>query len=428
MTTTSDTVLGPVLRQEQDAVRCPYPHYARLREEAPVHHDAERDIYVVTRHEDIEKVNTQPRLFSNQNPMGPTVAGAIAALERVLPKTSPEFAQRAAVVMRRGDVLFTQDPPDHSRHRRILNRALTPRAVARIEPDIRAGCHELVDAFAGDGRVDLVPAFSSPAPIRALAQLLGVPAERSADFARWADAINASIGTAMTDDDVLAALEAQMDFWAFFEAELEHRREHPGEDLLSAVAHARSEGEEPLTLNQMVGFCSQLIGAGADTTTKQLSAFVHMLCRDEALMARARARPGDLPAMLEECLRLESPVQGLFRVATADTELGGVPIPAGAHVWVVYASGNRDESVFDRPDEFDADRSRLRSHLAFGHGPHSCIGAPLARAVSRVGAEVLLERLDDLRLADPDFVPRYDPSYVMHGMQSLPLTFTARPH
>ena len=143
-------------------------------------------------------------------------------------------------------------------------------------------------------------------------------------------------------------------------------------------------------------------------------------------MAQVRARPEELGRYLEEALRLESPVQGLFRVATADTELGGVVIPAGAHVWVVYASGNRDEEVFAAPDTFDPSRERLRSHQAFGHGPHSCIGAPLARSVARIAFEVLLERLDDIALAEPGFVPRYDPSYVMHGMQHLPLIFTAR--
>lgn len=190
------------------------------------------------------------------------------------------------------------------------------------------------------------------------------------------------------------------------------------------MAHARSEGDEPLTLNEMVGFCSQLIGAGADTTTKQISSAMLMLCRDDELMTRVRSDFELLPRFLEESLRLESPVQGLFRVATCEVEVGGVTIPAGAHVWVVYASGNRDESVFDRPDELDVDRERLRSHLAFGHGPHSCIGAPLARAVSRIGFEVLLGRLDDIRLADDGFVPDFDPSYIMHGMRSLPLRVT----
>lgn len=426
MTTTENRPTKPVFDQEQDAMRCPYPHYAALRRTAPVYHDPEYDIYVVSRHADIEKVNTQPRLFSNQNPMGPTVSGAIAAITRAMTDVTPEFAERVRVVMSRGDVLFTQDPPDHSRHRRILNKALTPRSVATIEPQIRQMCHDLIDTFAGEGEVDLVPAFCSPAPIHALATLLGVPLENSKDFARWADAINSAIGTQMSDEELLGTLETQIEFWTFFENEIADRADNPRDDLLTAVVQARNEGDAPLTPNEMVGFCSQLIGAGADTTTKLISSFMLMLCEDPELMGRLRERPEDIPRCLEEGLRLESPVQGLFRVATADTELGGVPIPKGAHVWVVYASGNRDDSVFDRPEEFDAERERLRSHQAFGHGPHSCIGAPLARAVARIGFETLLERLDGIRLAEPGFVPRYDPSYVMHGMQSLPLLFTAR--
>jgi len=426
MTTTENRPTKPVFDRDQDAMRCPYSHYEELRRTAPVFHDPEYDIYVVSRHADIEKVNTQPRLFSSQNPMGPTVSGAIAAITRAMTDVTPEFAERVRVVMSRGDVLFTKDPPDHSRHRRILNKALTPRSVARIEPRIRQMCHDLIDLFPAGGTVDLVPAFCSPAPIHALATLLGVPLAHSTDFARWADAINSTIGTQMSDEELLGTLETQIEFWTFFENEIADRAENPHDDLLTAVVQARNEGDTPLTPNEMVGFCSQLIGAGADTTSKLISSFMLRLCEDPGLMVRLRAHPEDLPRSLEEGLRLESPVQGLFRVATAATELGGVAIPDGAHVWVVYASGNRDDAVFDRPDEFDADRDRLRAHQAFGHGPHSCIGAPLARAVARIAFEVLLERLDDIELADPAFVPRFDPSYVMHGMQSLPLRFTTR--
>lgn len=423
---TGDRPTTPVFSQDQEAMRCPYPHYEQLRRTAPVYHDPEYDIYVVTRHADIEKVNTQPKLFSNENPMGPTVSEAIAAVGRAMTDVTPEFAERVRVVMSRGDVLFTQDPPRHSRHRRILNKALTPRSVARIEPQIRRMCHDLVDQFAVEGEVDLVPAFCSPAPIHALATLLGVPVEHSGDFKRWADAINAALGTSMTDAQLLEALETQIEFWTFFEDEVADRRQNPKDDLITAVVQARNEGDEPLTPNEMVGFFSQLIGAGADTTSKLLSSFMLMLCHDPELMSRVRTDPEQLPRSLEEALRLESPVQGLFRVATEDTAIGGVAIPKGADVWVVYASGNRDDEIFRCPENYDPERERLRSHLAFGHGPHSCIGAPLARAVARIGFEVLLERLDDIRLAEHGFVPHYDPSYIMHGMQSLPLVFRCR--
>jgi cytochrome P450 len=426
MTSTMTNPITPVLTQQQEAMRCPYPHYAELRESAPVFYDEQHNVYVVTRHADIQKVNNQPRLFSSQCPMGPTVADAVAAVQRALTGATPEFIDRVRVVVGRGDVLFTQDPPGHSRHRRILNKALTPRAVAQIEPDIRAMCHALVDKFVDAGQVDLIPEFCSPAPIHALSKLLGVPVERTPDFERWTAALNAPIGTSMSDEELIATLTEQIEFWTFVESEVSRRLEHPTDDLISAVAHARSDGDQPLTINEMVGFSSQLITAGADTTTKQISSFMLMLCRDPGLMAEVRSNIDDLPRYLEEGLRLESPVQGLFRVATEDTELGGVPIPAGAMVWVVYGSGNRDNSVFDRPDEFDADRDKLRTHLAFGHGPHTCIGAPLARAVSRIAFEVLFERLDDIQLRDDRFVPEFYPSYIMHGMKSLPVTFTAR--
>jgi cytochrome P450 len=413
--------LRPLFACEQDAIRCPYPHYAPLRAAGPVWYDAEHDVYVVSRYEDIERVNTQPRLYSNRNPMGPTVLAAISGMQRVLAGLEPELAARAGVVMTRGGVLFLADPPAHTRHRQILNRALTPTAVGRLEEAIRGACRELVDAFPTDGRVDLVAAYATPAPIRALALLLDVPSARGADFARWANAINASIGANMTDAQILATIRVQMEFWEFFEQELERRGAAPGHDLLSTLVAAARDGDPPLTRDEMVGFCSQLIGAGADTTTKLISSAMLQLCSRPALLARLRARPADIPAFLEESLRYDAPVQGLFRVATADTELGGVRIPAGAHVWVLYGSGNRDESVYAAPDDLDPDRPGLRSHLAFGYGPHFCIGAPLARAVARIAFEVLLERSSVIALQDPAFVPVYEPSYVMHGMRTLPV-------
>lgn len=419
--------LAPLIACDQAALRCPYPQYARLRAAGPVWYDAAHDLYVVSRHADIERVNTQPTLYSNRNPMGPTVSAAIAAVTRVLANASPALAAKAAMVLRRGGVLFVADPPDHTRHRQVVNRALTPGAVARIEAPIRAACHELIDAFPAAGPLDLAPAYATPAPIRALALLLDVPAERGRDFVRWANAINASIGAEQSDAQVLAGLEAQIEFWEFFERELDRREREPGRDLLSVLVAAGRDGAQPLTREEMIGFCSQFIGAGADTTTKLISSAALQLCQRPELLARLRATPAAIPAFLEESLRYDAPVHGLFRVTTADTELGGVRIPAGSHVWVVYASGNHDESVYQDPERLDPDRPGIRSHLAFGYGPHFCIGAPLARAVARIAFEVLLERVPDFALTDPGFVPTYEPSYVMHGMRSLPLTVRTRP-
>lgn len=423
--TTQSTPLTPLFEQQQDAIRCPYPSYAELRATAPVFHDPVHDIYVVTRHADIERVTTQPQLFSNQNPMGPTVAEAVGALGRVLANASADVLERVQIAVSKGEVLLTRDPPEHTRHRRIINRALTPRAVSRIEPEIRAMCHSLIDDFIDAGEVDLVPAYCTPAPIFALATLLGVPTERSKDFSRWAQALTAAIGTSMTDEALLANVQDQIEVWDFAEAEIADRRVNPREDLFTAIAKAGRQDDAPLTDNETIGLCVQLIAAGSDTTTKHMAAFALMLCRDKDLVARVRNNRDDLSLYLEECLRIESPVQGLFRVATEDTELGGVAIPKGAYVWMVFASGNRDERVFDQPDTYNPFRDRSRPHQAFGHGPHTCPGSPVARTVARLAFDVLFERLDDINLKDPEFMPMYDPSYVMHGIRSLPVTFRA---
>jgi cytochrome P450 len=251
--------------------------------------------------------------------------------------------------------------------------------------------------------------------------LLGVPLARSDDFQRWATAINATIGTALTDAELLAAVEAQMEFWDFFTGEIEARQNSPGTDLLSAVTQASSGTDTPLTRDEMVGFCTQLVGAGADTTTKLISTALLLLARDTNLQTQLRATPAEIPAFLEEVLRLEPPVQGMFRVATRNVELAGAQIPAGALVWSLYGAGNRDASVFPEPDTLDWHRDNLRQHLSFGHGPHLCIGANLARAVARIAVRTLLAEFRHIELADPAFVPDYEPSYVMHGMKALPL-------
>jgi cytochrome P450 len=415
------SAIKPLLDLAARALDCPYPYYAQLRQGPAVAYDADHNIYIVSHYADVININTRPQVFSNRNPMGPAITAALERLGRVLATRPASFQERAMTVLRRGDVLFTADPPEHSRHRKILNKALTPTAIRGIEPRITAHCAGLLAGIAVDTATDLLPAFAIPAPVYALASLLGVPIDRAADFFRWAGAINATIGTALDDDALLAAIEAQMEFWSYFEAQIEQRRMAPRDDLISAVTQARGDDGQPLTLNEMVGICSQLVGAGADTTTKLIANTAYRVCLDLPLQSRLRADPALLPACLEEMLRLEPPVQGMFRVATQDFKLAEQVIPAGALVWSLYASANRDEAVFCRPDEIKLERENLRAHLSFGHGPHICIGASLARSVARIAIDALLRRFDSIELAQADFVPSYEPSYIMRGMKALPV-------
>lgn len=406
---------------DPQVVACPYAAHRTVRERAAVVYDPTLDLFVVTRHATIVEVNSQAARFSNCNPMGPAITDALARIGRVLASRPADFQARAMTVLQRGNVLFTADPPEHTRHRRVLNSALTPSAVSRIEPLIEADCLRLCEALNLAGPVDVVRDYATPAPILALAHLLGMPESMAPHFYEWATAINATIGSALTDEGLLAALEKQIEFWDFFERALQERAGSAGSDLLSRIAGASSREAEPLSVEQQVGFCAQLIGAGADTTTKLLAQALLTLARDPALAGSLRHEPALIPAFLEETLRLEPPVQGMFRVATGEFEVEGTQIPAGATLWCLYASGNRDPEVFDTPDQLDLGRANLRQHLAFGTGPHVCIGANLARSVARIALSTFLERFKTVELADPGFVPAYEPSYVMHGFASMPL-------
>jgi len=423
--TEDPTVLDDILDLEPDTVRCPYDTYRALRETAPVYWDERAEFFVVTRYEEAQQVTSSPDLFSNVNPMGPSIYEAAAVMEKAVPD-APAEARRAADFNRhRGSVLFTADPPAHTRHRKLINRALTPRAVTKFEPEIERLCHTLVDRFDGSGRVEIVSEYAGYVPVLAVAQLLDIPEEHTEDFIRMADSIISPLGSSMTTEQVHACLVDQSRFFTYFTELIEKRRTAPGDDMLSAIIHARADDAEPFTLEETLGLASQLLAAGLDTTNKLIATAVLRLCEDPYLMTTVRADMGLVPKLLEEVLRLESPVQGLFRTATADTELAGVRIPRGSMVWVVYASANRDEAVFTAPDEVELERPNMRSHMAFGHGPHFCIGAPLARAEARIALEVLLERLDDIRIDDGVGVS-FLPSYVMHGVQKLGLRFVPR--
>jgi cytochrome P450 len=216
-----------------------------------------------------------------------------------------------------------------------------------------------------------------------------------------------------------------MAFFEYMQGKVDQRRVEPKADLITDVVEARLDGE-PLRDDEMLAMFSQFMVAGNETTTKLIASSVRILCEQPELMERLRDDPSLIPGYVEEALRLEAPVQGLYRMATTDTEVGGVPIAAGSHLMVVYAAGNRDDKTFASPEAADPTRTNAMKHLAFGHGEHYCLGAALARAEGRIAIETLLERLDDIRIAVPVESLEYEPSYVLHGLKQLRLTFRPR--
>ena len=418
-----------VFALEPHALRCPYPHYDRVREEQPVVYVPEIECWLVTRYADIVQVARNPQTFSSLMPTGPVLARQQTEAVHALLSDEPELAERLKRLRGGVRVLLSADPPDHVRQRKLVNRAFTPPKVKALEPRITEVANQLVDAFAPRGRAELVHEYGVLLPLTIIAECLGVPDADLPQFKQWSDDFVAVIGNhAMSRDQLRSLLLSQYEFYEYFGTKVAERRADPRTDLISDLVEARID-DEPLRDEEVLAMLNQFLVAGNETTTKLIASSVRLLLQEPERMAALRADPEAIAAFVEEALRLEPPVQGLYRTAVTDTEVGGVPIGAGQHLMLVYAAGNRDAARFAQPACLDPDRPHLMSHLAFGSGEHFCLGAALARAEGRIALEVLLDRLDDLRPDDGVDLDRldYEASYVLHGIRRLPVAFTARP-
>jgi cytochrome P450 len=411
---------------DPEAIRCPYPAFAKLRAEAPVHFVEETGVYLVTRYADVMRVVRDPETFSSRMPTGPH---AVIELQRIIGELAAESQEIRDLLAdtRMGGripVLLGADPPDHPRQRMLVNRAFSPPRVKQIEGSIREICDRLIDGFIADGRVELVTQFAVPLPLTVIAGALGVPDDDLGTFKRWSDDFVVLVGNHKPPKERIADyLRSRSEFGEYFAAKIAERRADPQDDLISDVVTARIDGQA-LSEEEMLGMFSQFLVAGNETTTKHLTATMWLLCEHPETLAMVQDDLSLVGNLVEESLRLETPVQGLYRTANRDTEIGGVPIPEGAHVMVMYAAGNRDEAQYSAPDDFDVCRANAKTHLAFSQGPHFCLGAALARSESRIALETLLGRLHDIRLA-PGNTFEMEPTYVLHGFKELHLEFTA---
>ena len=410
-----------LFRLEQDAVGCPYPIFERLRQESPVVWVDEIESFVVTRYEDIAHVLRHPELFSSSLATGPVLARQMAAGLETLAGDAHRGMEQVLRRVNRGrtKVLLSADPPLHRRQRNLVNRSFTQRRVREWEGAIRSIAEGLVDDFPAEGPVEFVQAFAVPLPLSVIADRLGVPRSDMAAFKRWSDDFTVAIGNHQLDADQLAAmLVSQAEFFEYFEAMVDERRQHPADDLLSQLANARLADGDELTLPELLGMLNQFLVAGNETTTKLLAFSLRRLAEDPQLADRLRQQPQLIEPFVEEMLRLESPVQGLYRQAVEDCTVDGVEIPAGSSLWLAYASANHDEGVFTCPEQVDLERSFSQPHLAFGFGEHFCLGAALARAEARIGIGVLLQKLDAIK-ADERNGFLCESSYVLHGLREL---------
>lgn len=379
----------------------PYPYYLELRRRAPVYQVDGAGLWVVSRYDDVVFVVKHHELFSSA-PMN------FQAVREGF------FSASAATII-------GADPPAHTRLRTLVNRGFTPRRIADLEPRIRAIADELVASLRERQEFDLTADLSIPLPVIVIAEMLGVEPERRADFKRWSDSIITMISGTPTEQEGLLLRPHMKAFRDYFEEVIARRREYPKDDLISVLVRAQ-ETEQALTAEEVIAFAALLLVAGNETTTNLIGNAVLALLDHPSEIAKIRANRQLISNLVEETLRYDGPVQGLFRMTTQEVEIAGSTIPAGAVVMPLFASANRDERQFEDPDRFDVTRN-ADGHLAFGFGIHFCLGAALARLEARVALEALLFDLPRFVLADNGRVERIN-SIFLRGPKALPLAFT----
>lgn len=391
---------------DPDTIQDPYPQYEWLREHDPVRCDDDTGMWVVSRYDDVLRVLRDPAAFSSALGMGDLVGARRRKDER-----PPSFVLDLAGLR----VLIATDPPDHTTLRRLVSRAFTPREIAALEPRIRELANAMVDDLIDAGtEADLVAQLAYPLPVIVIAELLGIPADRRADFKRWSDDV---VGGLSGTWDEGRAQYSGGEMFGFFADLIDRRTREPEGDLISLLATRGTEGDVALGPMEIVMFCVLLLIAGNETTTNLIGNGVQALFDHPQEFRKLSVDPGLIPSAVEEALRYDAPVQALFRGTTRDVELAGTTIPAGDKVMVSFASANRDPRRFDRASEFIVDRNPA-DHVAFGAGIHLCLGAPLARLEARVTAEVMLERL--ARLEPTAAGTRVD-SFLLRGFSTLPV-------
>jgi len=382
----------------------PSDTWTRLRERCPVAHDADHDLWVISRHADVLGDGAALAQFSNRT----SASGQITL--------TPEVRAVMAAGPRPVDTLLTLDPPDHTESRRIVNEAFKPSRVAAMEPMVRRIAAGLAEALDTGGPVELMEAMAVPLPMRVISLVLGVPEDDYPTFKRWSDAIANGLSADLGPAEQLDAAHARMDFYRYVIEACRERRTAPRDDVLSDLACLRRPDDTVLSDGELCSIAVQVLVAGNETSTNLLGSAVYHLAR-AGWWPELVADPSLAPAVVDETLRIESPVQALYRRTTTAVEVAGVEIPAGCRVHLSWASANRDPSVFDRPDVFDPRRPGLRSHLAFGFGVHFCPGASLARLEGRVALEEMARRYPRI---DVDFdAARWRRHFHLRGLEHL---------
>ncbi len=385
-------------------VQDPFPLFAWLRENDPVHWSESLGGWIVTRHQDVLEVFNRPEEFSSDR------------FRLLSTRTTSERAPVRAVARVLRDWLVFRDPPDHTRLRGLLQKSFTPRQLEINRWGIQKTIDDLLERAIGRGEMDFIRDFAFPLPALVICILLGAPTSDIEAIKSWSDRLAAYIGGSVGPTDNFAEAQGGLSHLLdYFERLTAERRRAPRDDLMSLMLAAEHEGQR-LSPDEVVANCILLLFAGHETTTNLLGNGMHHLLRHPEQERRLRAQPAKIGNAVEELLRYDGPVPATTKVAVRDLEWKGAKLRRGERVFPFMSSANRDSAAFDDPDALDVTR-RPGRHLAFGFGIHFCLGAPLARLESGLAFETLLRRLPELEALPGRFKPRL----FLRGLESLRL-------
>jgi cytochrome P450 len=402
----------------------PFPYLRHLREQCPVLREPHHDVVMVTGFDEAIAVYSDPSTFSSCNSVTGPFPGFPVPLEG---DDVGDLIERHRDELPFSDQLPAFDPPKHTAHRALTMRLITPKRLKENEEFMWTLADRQIDEFLADGACEFIGAYAAPYTLLVIADLLGVPeADRQTFRSRLASPADFTKGGAL-EHRPLEFLYEQ------FTTYIEDRRRDPRDEVMTGLATATYPDGSTPDVHDVALIAANLFVAGQETTVRLLSAALQVLGERPDLQQQLRDRRELIPNFIEELLRLESPIQGEFRLARRRTTVGGVDIPAGTTLMIVNGGANRDPARFECPDELRVERANARQHVAFGHGIHTCAGAPLARAEARVSIERLLDRTTDIRISESEHgAPgdrhyEYMPVFLLHGLTRLHLEFDPIP-